>query len=168
MAKFFRRMVVSAALAVPLMVGGVNGTAAAAPTTVLPIPVVAGPEIGRMSKLFTTITVAATVEQPGIVTFDVPALVPHHYAYYGRWITVQWHNLRTDATGSVDLRYWQQADPSLPDNFPDEYSKKLPASASAATDTGPIVVTVAHKQGNIYQRPPMSNALVPGAGVVFA
>lgn len=166
MAKFFRHMVIGAALAVPLMLGGATGTATAAPSAVFPVPVVTGPEIGPggvPGGMFQTIPVAATVERPGIVTFTVPAPASYHYQYNYRWISVQWRNLETGATGSVDLRHWH----GVSDTGDRSYAATLPTSASVVTGTGPIIATVTHQRAQ-YQAPPMSNAVVPGVGVLVA
>ncbi|MFI2229827.1 hypothetical protein [Nocardia testacea] len=162
-----RRTVMIAALVVPLALGFAVGEAAAAPVaTPLPIPVVTGPEIGPGAVpggvLQTIAVVGTTGEQQGTVTFSVPAPAPYHYQYNYRWITVHWRNLNTGAAGSIDLRHWTGIDVRG-----ENYAAALPTSASVVTGGGPVVVTATHNREQ-YQAPPLSNAVIPGAGVVIA
>ncbi|MGW5382247.1 hypothetical protein [Nocardia sp. NPDC003963] len=157
-----------AALIAPLTLGPAMGAATAAPvTTPLPIPVVTGPEIGPggvPGGMLQTISVVGTTgEQPGAVTFAVPAPAPYHYQYNYRWITVHWQNLSTGAAGAVELRHWLGG--GVPNG--ENYAATLPTSAQAVTGAGPVLVTVTHNREQ-YQAPPQSNAVLPGAGVVLA
>lgn len=166
MTKLFHKLVIAAVLVVPLGLGLAAGTAAAAPTSVaLQVPVVTGPEIGPggvPGGMFQTVSIVATGGiQPGAVTFSVPALAPYHYQYNYRWVTVHWRNLQTGASGNVDLRHWIDAG-----NVADKsYAAKLPTQASVVTGAGPIVATVSHQREQ-YKAPPMSNAIVPGFGIL--
>ncbi|WP_327151801.1 hypothetical protein [Nocardia sp. NBC_01329] len=163
-----RWTILIAALIAPSALGSAMGTATAAPmVTPLPIPVVSGPELGPGAVpggLLQAISVVGTTgEQPGTVTFAVPAPAPYHYQYSYRWITVHWQNLSSGAAGTVDLRHWN--DGAIPSG--EQYAASLPTSAPVATGPGPVLVTVTHNRAQ-YQAPPQSNAVIPGAGIVSA
>lgn len=145
------------------LLGTTAATAAPAATT-FQIPVVTGPEFGSggvPGGVFQTVApVAVTGEQPGTVTFGFPALRQHHYQFEYRFVAVSWRNLATGATGVVNLRHWE----TLP-NGNQTFPASLPTSATVVTGAGPVVATAAHLRTQ-YQAPPMSNAVVPGLGVL--
>lgn len=165
-ANFVRKTAIVVALAAPLALGAAGATAGAQPTAVLPVPVVTGPEIGPggvPGGLFQTVSVTATPgDQPGTLTFAAATPAPYNTQYNYRWLTVQWRNLRTGATGAVDLRHWIDAGNTVEKS----YAATLPLQVTALTGAGPVVVTVAHEREQ-FQAPPQSTAIVPGFGVVM-
>ncbi len=165
-ASFLRKTAIVVALAAPLSLGAAVATAGAQPATVFPVPVVTGPEIGPggvPGGLFQTISMTATPgDRPGTLTFAVVAPAPYNTQYNYRWLTVQWRNLRTGATGAVDLRHWIDAG----DTVEKSYAAALPLQATVETGSGPVVATIAHEREQ-YNAPPQSTAVVPGFGALM-
>ncbi|MEV5649685.1 hypothetical protein AB0L57_15665 [Nocardia sp. NPDC052254] len=164
-ANFFRRTAIAVALAAPLSLGAA-ATVSAQPATVFPVPVVTGPEIGPggvPGGLFQTTSVTATPgDRPGTVIFSVATPAPYNTQYNYRWLTVQWRNLRTGATGAADLRHWVDTGNTVDKS----YAATLPLQVTADTGSGPVVATVAHEREQ-YNAPPQSTAVVPGFGAIM-
>lgn len=160
-----RRFTVVLALSIPVVLG--VGTAAAEPhSTILQVPVVTGPEFGPAGVpggLIQTVPIAATTDNqnPGTVRFAAASPKEYYYQYTYRWLSVRWRNLSTGATGSVDLRHWNDLESPT-----GQYGATLPLGAVVETGPGPVAVTVLHFRDQ-YEAPALSTALVPGLGVVF-
>ena len=164
-----RRASVALMLSVPLVFGMGAGTASAAPQeSVLQVPVVTGPEFvpsGVPGGLIQTIPIRAVVgEKPGEVRFSAADIRPYYYQFNYRFLTVNWRNLSTGASGAADLRHWNdEIDRTQPANQGDLLGYTLPVEVTAQTGAGPVLVTVTHN----CQHPDASNALIPGLGVLL-
>ncbi|SNT40466.1 hypothetical protein [Rhodococcoides kyotonense] len=161
-----RRGVIAIALSIPLVLGTAATAAAAPHTSTLQVPVVTGPEIGPAAVpggLIQTVPIRLTVgEQPGVVDFAAADIAAWHSQYPYRWLGVQWRNLATGASGTLDLRHWLD----LENSDTESYGRSLPLEVTAETGSGPVFVTVTHHREQ-YEAPSISNALVPGLGVIF-
>lgn len=172
MQKSIRRGAVALALTVPLVLGVGAGTAAAAPQeSTLQVPVVTGPEIGPAGVpggLFQIIPIRAVVgENPGEVRFSAADIRAYYYQYNYRYLTINWRNLSTGEADSVDLRHWNdEIDRTDPVNQGDSLGYRLPVDVTAETGAGPVLVTVTHNREQ-WEAPPVSNAIIPGLGVLF-
>ena len=178
----FRRALapVVAALAAVSLIGALAPHAAAAPQartlsgplTLFSVPTVSGLEFGpggvpggSFRPLSVSVAPAPSTRQfpppPPAVVFRVDRLAPFYYQYAYRYLRVDWRNLRTGATGSVELRHWR-----LPGDYEvPGHPASLPTSAIARTGAGPVVATLTSLREQ-YRAPAMPISIIPGLTVV--
>ncbi len=92
---------------------------------------------------------------PAGVQFSVAHLATYSGQYSYRYLTVQWRNLRTGATGHVNLRHWKTIEGLS------GYPSTLPTSAVATTGAGPVVATVTVLREQ-YHAAPTVISVIPG------
>ena len=97
---------------------------------------------------------------PAAVEFRVENVAPYHHMFNYRYLSVNWRNLASGATGTVKLRHWRDLrdrDTPVEPGSP----ASLPTSASAVTGGGPVVATVSVTAAP-HGAPHTVNSLIPG------